>query len=359
MPSSITATRCCARSPSSVSGRPIALLRLPRVACTASAPKCARRIAREHLLHRRLAVAADDDDHRDRELRAASARRAARAPPADRPPRRRSPASALARSAATSAAAAPRSNAAATKSWPSKRSPFSATNRSPGASARRVGRHAREAHVAADEASVHGAGGGRRIHHAPLHAASAAATTRASEKWWRTPLLLLVVLVALAGDQHHVARPRLGDRHPDRGGAVELHAPAPVGRCRIPLHHRVRDGRGVLGARVVAGDDDAVGEPPGHRAHLGPLALVAIAAAAEHADELAAGSDRRPQRRQHLRQRIRRMRVIDDHQRQRLRRPAAASGPAAARRARARAAPRRAARRSRAARPARRAGWPR
>ena len=45
MPSSITATRCAARRRSSVSGTPISLLRLPRVASTASSPKCARRIA--------------------------------------------------------------------------------------------------------------------------------------------------------------------------------------------------------------------------------------------------------------------------------------------------------------------------
>jgi hypothetical protein len=47
MPISITAARCVSRSPSRVSGRPMSLLRLPRVASTASAlpPKCARRIA--------------------------------------------------------------------------------------------------------------------------------------------------------------------------------------------------------------------------------------------------------------------------------------------------------------------------
>ena len=57
----------------------------------------------------------------------------------------------------------------------------------PGRKRAGVGGHALETHVAADDASVHGPGGGRRIHHAPLHAASTASTTRASEKWWRTP----------------------------------------------------------------------------------------------------------------------------------------------------------------------------
>ena len=45
MPSSIAAAACPARSRSSVSGRPIALLRLPSVASTRASPKCARRIA--------------------------------------------------------------------------------------------------------------------------------------------------------------------------------------------------------------------------------------------------------------------------------------------------------------------------
>src|SRR6185436_16903422 len=45
-----------------------------------------------------------------------------------------------------------------------------------------------EAHAAADDASVHDAGGGCGIHHAPAHAASALLASTASEKGVRAPL---------------------------------------------------------------------------------------------------------------------------------------------------------------------------
>ena len=70
MPISIDGERgASSRRRSSVSGRPIALLRLPGVASTAPRrPPCARG-SRDHLLHRRLAVAADDGDERQCEAR--------------------------------------------------------------------------------------------------------------------------------------------------------------------------------------------------------------------------------------------------------------------------------------------------
>mgnify|MGYP003693910985 CR=1 FL=1 len=51
---------------SNVSGRPIALLRLPSVASTLRAAEVSAQHRRQHFLHRRLAVAADDDDDRQR-----------------------------------------------------------------------------------------------------------------------------------------------------------------------------------------------------------------------------------------------------------------------------------------------------
>ena len=102
----------------------------------ASAPQCARRIAASISLTVVLPLLPASDDQRQRRSARASARRARRAPRACRRPRSAVPASAPARVARRSAAAAPRASACATKSWPSKRSPVSATNRSPGASAR-------------------------------------------------------------------------------------------------------------------------------------------------------------------------------------------------------------------------------
>ena len=46
----------------------------------------------------------------------------------------------------------------------------------------------------------------------------------------------------------------------------------------------------VLGARVVGGDDRDVGEPVGDRAHQRALVAVAVAAAAEDADQPPVGA---------------------------------------------------------------------
>ena len=65
-------------------------------------------------------------------------------------------------------------------------------------------------------------------------------------------------------------------------------------------------------ARVVGGHDRHVGEPPRHRAHLGALAAVAVAAAAEHHDQPPAADElaRRPQ---HVLERVGRVGVVDEH----------------------------------------------
>ena len=126
--------------------------------------------------------------------------------------------------------------------------------------------------------------------------------------------------MALAGHQHHVVgaghADRLGDRaravaQDDRAGAVG-EAGDDVGDDRVA----------ILAARIVVGDDRDIGAALGDRRHLRALAAVALAAAAEHADQLAGG--KRTQRAQRLFQRVRGVRVVDDHQRQ----PALAAEPA-------------------------------
>ena len=70
---------------------------------------------------------------------------------------------------------------------------------------------------------------------------------------------------------------------------------------------------GVLAARIVVGDDDAVGGLGGDAAHDRPLAGVAVAAGAEHDDELAGRIG--PQRLERLLQRVGLVRVIDEDRR--------------------------------------------
>ena len=152
MPSSTTAPRVLADSRSSVSGRPIALLRLPSVASTASRAEMRAQDRRGHLLDGRLAVAADDDGERERRTARASARRGARAPRADRAPRCSAP-------ARGTSAARRRDDQRRGRALRQRRGDEvvavealagSATNRSPGAQLAAVGRHAQEAHVGAD-----------------------------------------------------------------------------------------------------------------------------------------------------------------------------------------------------------------
>src|SRR4051812_4791618 len=121
---------------------------------------------------------------------------------------------------------------------------------------------------------------------------------------------LLPGLVPLAGDHHDVAGPRHGDRAEDRRAAVG-----------VALDGRVRFGRDAgldlvddrlewLGARVVGRDQGDVGDPCGDLAHQRPLAAIAVPAGAEHDDH---PSGRELARRtQHLLQRIRLVRIVDD-----------------------------------------------
>ena len=121
----------------------------------------------------------------------------------------------------------------------------------------------------------------------------------------------LVGLVALAGDQHHVIRVGASQRQRDRATAVALDA---GGGRRCESGEDLGDDRvAVFAARVVVGDDHAVGAFFRDRRHLRALAAIAVAAAAEHAGQ-AAGRVL-AQARQRLLERVGRVRVVDDHQR--------------------------------------------
>ena len=85
-------------------------------------------------------------------------------------------------------------------------------------------------------------------------------------------------LVALAGDQQHVAAFKVGDRRrgsPRRGRRFRR-------RRGAAGEDGGADRSGIFAARIVVGDDDAVGILRGNAAHDRPLAGVAVAAGAEH-----------------------------------------------------------------------------
>ena len=192
-------------------------------------------------LGRRLAGAAGDRDDPGARLGAARRARAscsaarrvvdldhhARRPPAVRSrPRPRD----------QHAGRAPRASASATNACPSNRSPRIATNRSPGASVRESIDDAVRSRVAGsprDQPARRGVGDVRRrsatsgCHRATTPAirarrrASAARATSTSSNGSIAIADDLVLLVALAGDQHEVARPRLADRALDRRLAID------------------------------------------------------------------------------------------------------------------------------------------
>ena len=95
----------------------------------------------------------------------------------------------------------------------------------------------------------------------------------------------LIRLVALAGDKHDIAGLRIAQRRGDRSGAVALHDGCL--RMRESGNDLCDDDVAILAARIVVGDDNAIRESLRNRSHLRSLALIALAAAAEHADKLA------------------------------------------------------------------------
>ena len=102
------------------------------------------------------------------------------------------------------------------------------------------------------------------------------------------------------------------DRLGDGSGAIaQHHGAARIGKAGEDIGD---DLVAILGPRIVVGDDGHVRAAFGDRRHLRTLAAITFAATAEHADQFAGGM--RAQRGQRLLQRVRRVRVVDHHQRQ-------------------------------------------
>ena len=111
--------------------------------------------------------------------------------------------------------------------------------------------------------------------------------------------------------------PAISSTSPARNSAIAVRiasrAIADLGGAGRRGEDRGADRGGVFAARIVVGDDDAVGLGGGDGAHQGPLAAVAVAAGAEHHDEPAAGVG--PQRLERLGERIGLVRIVDEDRR--------------------------------------------
>ncbi len=120
----------------------------------------------------------------------------------------------------------------------------------------------------------------------------------------------LVGLVALAGQQHDVAGPRLVESALDRNRAVGLNQVLRIGL--LQAHHRIVDSpQRVFTARVVAGEHDNIARAPGRLAHQRALGAVAVAATAKQGDD-APGGVELPRGGQQVTQRVVGVRIIDD-----------------------------------------------
>src|SRR6185312_1980661 len=107
----------------------------------------------------------------------------------------------------------------------------------------------------------------------------------------------LAAFVTLARDHQHVAlRERLD------GGADGFGAVADLGRIGTAHENLATYLRRLFAAWIVVGDDDRIGEAARGLAHQRTLAVVAVAAAAEHDDEPARRM--RPHRGEHRLQRV-------------------------------------------------------
>ena len=120
----------------------------------------------------------------------------------------------------------------------------------------------------------------------------------------------LVGLVALARDHDHVARRGVRHGAPDGLGAV-VDDGGGVG-CVKPGADLGEDPLGVLRARVVVGEDDAVGAALGDAAHERALLAVAVAAAPEDAGERRRRRHHLADRREDVVERVRRVGVVHD-----------------------------------------------
>ena len=122
------------------------------------------------------------------------------------------------------------------------------------------------------------------VHSGVAHAAfsRSAAATSSDRKTAASVADDLAGFVAFARDQQDVAalERRNGARIASRRSPISV---APGAAARI-----ARGSRRLFAARIVVGDDHAVGLLRGDRAHQRALALIAVAAGAKHDDEPAA-----------------------------------------------------------------------
>ena len=232
-----------------------------------------------------------------RELRAPRAAEPARARSACR--RRRSAPCACRLRVSTTAPAAPAASAAPTNSLPLKRGPRSATNSSPALERARVGGHAGVGAVGAVEPAAAGARELSQACLAPSVRCTPASSAAPATTAWS---LNGAALACRRSGSPRGPCPRSARRRPRAAAdsasrialrAIVLDAERLAGgnaRARCPRRSRC----GILGARVVVGDHDVVGELRGDRAHQRALAGVAIAAAAEHDDAAGRGNARAP-----------------------------------------------------------------
>ena len=185
------------------------------------------------------------------------ARRRGRARPAPRSCRRRRTCGCADRLATTSAPAAPCAKAWSRKRWPSVVSPFSATNRSPGPTSRESKATPVDGEVADARRRRSRAAISARRSRAARHASRRASPARRVDVVERQHQVAddLALLVALAGDQHDVLR-----RPPRRSPRAIASRRSPISVAPGAPSSTSRADRGrVLAARIVVGDDHAVG----------------------------------------------------------------------------------------------------
>ena len=91
--------------------------------------------------------------------------------------------------------------------------------------------------------------------------------------------------------------------------AIASRRPRHLAGARRASQDVAPDRRRILAPRIVVGDDDEVGQPGRDRAHLGPLADVAVAAGAEDDDQPAPGVG--PERLDRRLDRVGRMGIVD------------------------------------------------
>src|SRR5438105_13261882 len=103
------------------------------------------------------------------------------------------------------------------------------------------------------------------------------------------------------------------DRAGDRGSTIQLYAVPAVSSFANAVNDFAGDGLRILAARVIAGDDHAIGEPAGDAPHFRPLAPITLTTAAEKAHKFADADDSGTQRRQYLLQRTVVLDILEDY----------------------------------------------